>query len=231
MKRLNIISRARRFLGADESGAAMVEFAIVSMVFFVSFFQLFDFGLFASNNLMAEKAVQLAARIAVVRPSACGPDTLPDRHVKPDTQGQGQGQGQTYVYHTGDACNSGDTPGAVCAVPDAVSCFANATDGNNGGGDTYPTADEIWGRISPMLPPGTDRSALEITYTYDENLGFLGGPYTPMVTVELTLADFEFVSPITEWVIFGSVSSSNTMGYRVISISLPAEDLAEAMDG
>ena len=56
---------------ADEGGAAMVEFAIVSAVFFLAFFQLLGFGLFASTNLMAEKATQMAARTAVVRPAAC----------------------------------------------------------------------------------------------------------------------------------------------------------------
>ena len=71
---------------ADEGGAAMVEFAIVSAVFFLAFFQLLGFGLFASTNLMAEKATQIAARTAVVRPAVdwCAETPLPDRITSSD---------------------------------------------------------------------------------------------------------------------------------------------------
>ena len=193
---------------ADEGGAAMVEFAIVCLVFFISFFQLFDFGLFASNNLMAEKATQIAARIAVARPAACAgvPDRITTTALSP-------------APRFGTNCRNAV---GTCNAVATVSCAGSATNA---------TANEIWTRISPMLSSDVTIDDLQFTYTFDDQLGYLGGPYTPMVTVEMTLDDFQFVSPITEWAIFGAGDGSNTMSYRVISITLPGEDLALATNG
>jgi len=192
----------------DQRGAAMVEFAIVCLVFFISLFQLFDFGLFASNNLMAEKATQLAARIAVTRPPACSgvPDRINASALSP-------------APRYGTNCRNAT---GTCAAVTTASCAGVATNA---------TASEIWTRISPMLPSDVVIGDLQFTYTFDDQLGYLGGPYTPMVTVELTLNDFSFVSPITEWAIFGSGNGTHTMSYRTISISLPGEDLALGTNG
>ncbi|WP_253746456.1 MULTISPECIES: hypothetical protein [unclassified Ruegeria] len=102
------------------------------------------------------------------------------------------------------------------------------------GDATNATASEIWDRVSPLLPPGTAISAMQFTYDFNSNLGFLGGPYTPMVTVELNLNDFQFVSPLAALAnAAGATNSiiSSTAGYSNFSVSLPAEDLALGESG
>ncbi len=203
---------------ADESGAAMVEFAIVCTVFFLAFFQLFGFGLFASNNLMAEKGTQLAARMAVARPAVdwCHSTGVPDRITT---------SGLTPAPRFGTNCRAGAN---TCTPVAAVSCAGSTAD---------PTANEIWTRIQPMLSGDVAIDDLQFTYAFDANLGYLGGPYTPMVTVDLTvpndnadfIALFGLVSRLAQSLSGGA--AFNAPQYRVISISLPAEDLALATDG
>lgn len=203
---------------ADESGAAMVEFAIVSAVFFLAFFQLLGFGLFASNNLMAEKATQLAARIAVARPAACA--GVPDRITT---------SGLSPVPRFGTNCRAAAN---TCATVSTVTCTGSATNA---------TANEIWTRIEPMLPGGMVIGDLRFTYAFDSNLGYLGGPYTPMVTVDLTMPNVDATDSPEIFSLFrvisrlaqnaGGGSGFNAPQYRVISISLPAEDLNSGTGG
>lgn len=210
--------RAGAFL-AEESGAAMVEFAIVCLVFFLAFFQLLGFGMFASNNLMAEKATQLAARTAVVRPAACGavPDRITDSDIDP-------------APAFGTNCRATLDGGNVCSAVAEASCAGSAAN---------DTANEIWTRIEPMLPGGMAIDDLQFTYSFDPNLGYLGGPYTPMVTVELTvpnddqgmLALFGLIGRLAQAASGGTGTAFNAPQYRVISISLPAEDLNSGTDG
>ena len=204
---------AARFL-ADEGGAAMVEFAIVSAVFFLAFFQLLGFGLFASTNLMAEKATQMAARTAVVRPAACA--GVPARITSSDL---------AEPPRFGTNCR---TAAGTCTAPNLgvpITCVGDADN---------MTANEIWTRIAPMLPAETAIDDLQFTYTFDPNLGYLGGPYTPMVTVELTVPNettelFALISRLA--VNAGGGTGFAGPDYRTISISLPAEDLAAGTDG
>ncbi len=205
-----LIHRLARFR-RDDSGAAMVEFSMVVGLFFLMLFQLFDFGIFASTNLIAEKSTQVAARIATVRPAACA--GVPDRIT---------------VGTASPAPRFGTNCRAVanaCAVQATVSCAGDA--GN-------ATANEIWTRISPALPGGTQISDLTFIYIQDPNLGYLGGPYVPQVTVELTLPAFRFSAPIGAMATMlsgGTGGFTGTPQYRTISISLPGEDLASGTDG
>lgn len=209
--------RALTFL-REESGAAMVEFAIVSAVYFLAFFQLLGFGLFASNNLMAEKATQLAARIAVARPAVdwCDGTGVPERITT---------SGLIPAPRFGTNCRAGAN---TCASVASVSCAGSTGD---------VTANEIWTRIQPMVPQGTVIGDLLFTYTFDANLGYLGDPYTPMVTVELTVANdnpellslFSTISRLAQNA--GGGAGFNAPQYRVISISLPAEDLNSGTGG
>lgn len=204
---------------ADETGAAMVEFAIVCAVFFLAFFQLLGFGLFASNNLMAEKATQLAARIAVARPAVdwCDEAGVPARITTSSI---------VPAPRFGTNCRAGG--GLTCAAVATVSCAGSTADA---------TANEIWTRIQPMLPGDVEISDLQFTYAFDSNLGYLGGPYTPMVTVDLTVPNdnpellslFALVSRLA--VNAGGGAGFNAPQYRVISISLPAEDLNTGTGG
>jgi hypothetical protein len=179
----------------DEAGAAMVEFAMVVGVFFFIFFQIINFGIFASNNLMAEKSTQIATRTATVRPAACS--GVPDRYARGTA---------SPAPRFGTSC--GVVPNA-CAIPVTTSCD---------GSDSNATASEIWARIGPTLPGGTKISDLKFIYAADPNLGYLGGPYVPRVTVELNLPAFQLFS-------------TGQPQYRVFSITSPGEDLAAGING
>jgi hypothetical protein len=99
---------------------------------------------------------------------------------------------------------------------------------------TNATASEIWGRINPLLPYSASIDVLQFSYSFDPKLGFLGGPYTPMVTVELDLDDFQFVSPLAALANAAGASGStlpSSTSYSSFSVSLPAEDLAEGESG
>jgi Flp pilus assembly protein TadG len=183
-----------RFAG-DEAGAAMVEFAMVVGVFFFIFFQIINFGIFTSNHLMAEKSTQIATRIATVRPAACS--GVPDRYARGTA---------SPAPRFGTSC--GSVPNA-CAIPVTTSCD---------GSDSNATASEIWARIGPTLPGGTKISDLKFIYASDPNLGYLGGPYVPRVTVELNLPAFQLFT-------------TGQPQYRVFSTTSPGEDLAAGING
>ena len=202
----------RRLIG-DESGAALVEFALVALLFFFLFFALIDFGRFGGSYVLTEKAVQLAARTAAVRPPACA--GVPPRHVRPSDPG-------TTPPRFGTSCRAGEN---VCEAAATVSCPGDA--GN-------PTAAAIWARIEPMLPPDATIDNMRFEYRFDQNLGFLGGPYTPMVTVEITPPDFQFVSPLGAMAVAlgGSGTGLGPLSpYAGFSVSLPGEDLANGEEG
>ena len=215
--RLDISLLVRFF--RDESGAAMVEFAMVCGIFFLAMFQLLDFGIFASTNVTAEKAAQVATRVAVVRPAACAgvPDRIGVGTASPEPR-------------AGTSCRA---VANACETIAAVSCSGDADNA---------TANEIWTRIAPSLPNATQISNL--TFIYSQNLSFVGGaqtqdlsyvggPYVPYVTVELTLPEFNFAAPIgalAALVSGGNTEFSGTPEYRTISISLPGEDLALGTD-
>lgn len=206
-------NRIGRRLIADESGAALVEFALVALLFFFLFFSLIDFGRLGGSYVMAEKAVQLAARTAAVRPPACA--GVPARHARPSDPG-------TTPPRFGTSCRAGAN---VCAVVATVSCPGDA--GN-------PTAAGIWARIEPLLPSDATIDNMRFEYRFDPNLGFLGGPYTPMVTVEITPPDFQFVSPLGAMAV--ALGGSGTgfgpfSPYAGFSVSLPGEDLANGEEG
>ena len=195
MIRFVSIPKALRF-ARDETGAAMVEFAMVVGVFFLMISQIIDFGIFASNNLMAEKSTQIGARIASVRPAACA--GVPDRYSRGTA---------SPAPRFGTSCSA--VPNA-CAMPVEVSCA---------GSSSNSTASEIWTRLGATLPSGTTISDFTFIYTADPNLGYLGGPYVPLVTLELSVPAFQMP-------FFSSLPQ-----YRVFSITMPGEDLAVGING
>ena len=204
------ISRLRRF-GRDTRGGVLVEFGVVITLFCVLFWVALDFGRFAYTRVLAQKATDLAARTAVVRAAACA--GLPATNVRGPIGG-------LIPPRFGTSC-SADTD--VCATVDAVSCVSDA---NNA------TAQEIWTRIAPMLPPDASIDNLQFTYSFDQNLGFLGGPYTPMVTVEIDLPNFQFISPVAPLMRDADDPTTGaTVGRGLFSVSLPAEDLSSGEAG
>jgi hypothetical protein len=187
---------ARRFL-REEAGAGLVEYALVILLFLTLLFGIIDFGRLGFAVVSANKANQIAARIAAVRPPVC--PGVPTRNLR------GADTDATF----GTLCRAGT---GICAAPNVPPCSGSADN---------PTAAEIFAAVRPLLPPGAEIADLEFTYSYDENLGFLGGPFVPMVTVELDDVPFNFVVPL------GRLTAGITLPR--MSVSLPGEDLAQGM--
>lgn len=224
MTRLNHISARIRHWLRDEAGTALVEFSIVLTLFFLVFFAVIDFGRLMYSYVHAEKAAQLAVRIATVREAVCA--GVPDTHERSDAAGNIQ-SGTTCEYNTG----SGGA-GATCKAA-SFSCGSITRTGTNmtytALDTTHPTVQEIWNRIENLMPPGTDETVLNFRYDFDPALGFIGGPYTPIVTVEFDLPDFQFVSPVGGLMALArgqtGGAQAGDIAYPRFSVSLPAEDL------
>ncbi|MCF1710967.1 pilus assembly protein [Tabrizicola sp. J26] len=206
--------RPAQTLLSDETGAALPELALVLPVFLLLIFGLIDFGRMGYEFVMANKATDLAARLAATLPPACPgvatenlPGVVPVGTVAP---------------RFGTGCASA---AAVCAAPATVTCTAAM--------DTS-TASVIWDRVEPLMPSYSAPGNLTFSYSYDPNLGFLGGPYVPVVTVEITGLDFQFASPLGA---MATLAGGNWEGFAAsipfptISVSLPGEDLAQGEAG
>lgn len=207
---MRLLRAARRF-AADVAGATLVEFSLVLGVFLLLVFGLIDFGRMGYTHVMAQKATQMAARIAVVRPAVCPfPSALgdPPRHVRHANA----------TDDFGTMCRK--EPGMICASV-SVTCV---------GSPENATAAEIFDRVAALLPPGATAANLQFRYSSDPNLGFLGGPFTPVVSVELVDMRFDFVSPLGALAAFAGATGAEGLddGFelRAMSVSLPAEDLA-----
>ncbi len=222
-RRTTYLSRARSFR-RDETGATFVEFALVLALFLFILFGLIDFGRLAFHYVTAEKAMHVAARIASVRPPACAGvpeyyeiDPLNVDLVPPDFGTRCNDAGHEFICKSVSKQCSGD--------------LANST------------VAEIWPIVSATLPNDAGPENLLFRYDYDPNLGFLGGPYVPVVTVELQNVNFQFLgigstagSTLAGLVELagGTPSSGMKNGYiefPALSVSMPAEDLADGMDG
>lgn len=205
-----------RRLARDEAGATLVEFAFALALLLLLFFGLIDFGRLAHQWVAAEKATSLGARIASVRPPACL-QAVPDSYVRPT--------GSTLTVPFGTSCTH---PSSPCAVPAVVSCTGNMTNA---------TVSEIWGRIAPLLPSGATAANLRFRYApdYARQVGFLGGPYVPAVTVEITGLVFQFATPLGGLADLASGTTGSTISNAILmpamSASVPGEDLALGNDG
>ncbi len=209
MNSKSTVTRALSFR-RNERGATMVELAIVLPIFLLIYFGIIDFGRFGAEYVMAEKAMQRAARIAVVRPPACpGVPSINQRGPVPVN---------TIPPRFGTKCSAG---ASICANPGVISCSGNLGD---------PTVTEIWSAISGLLPRSATPANLNISYAADNQLGFLGGPYVPVVTFEIQNLNFQFTSPLGGFAALAGSSNTTipgaTLPFPTMSVSLPAEDLA-----
>lgn len=207
------MNRSRTWIRAfrrDEDGATLVEFGIVLAIFLLIFFGLIDFGRMAFHYVTAEKAMHVATRVAVVRPAAC--PGLPQTNLR------GPVTGGAVPPNFGTSCS---VAADICARPATVECQGAAAN---------PTVAEIWALIEGALPNDATPANLHLSYSHDGNLGFLGGPYVPVVTVELRNLDFTFVSPLGSLVALAGGGTDSDLGGAIpfpsMSVSLPAEDLA-----
>ncbi|MEM7752303.1 MAG: TadE/TadG family type IV pilus assembly protein [Pseudomonadota bacterium] len=227
----------KRFL-RSESGASLIEYAVVISLFLLVFFAILDFGRLGFNWVMTEKAMQRAARIAVTRPPVC--NAVPETHAR----------GSNAAVPYGTLCRA---DAGVCANEGAQICVLSTTDINCDTATTS-TAAEIWCIINPILPSNAVPRNIRVSYDYDPNLGFLGGPYTPMVEVAVVTADdvgriedsaamgFEFITPLPGLAaIVGGGGMTNItdnggsplpdIPFPDMSVSMPAEDLAQGNSG
>ncbi len=202
---------AREF-ARDDSGTTLFEYALAISAFLMLFFGLIDFGRMGFHYVNAEKAMQVAARVAAVRPAACS--------GVPAINGRGSA---SPAPPFGTNCGAGAN---ICASPGTITCDG---DGAN------QTAAEIWAIVQGTLPNTATIDNLQFSYATDPNLGFLGGPYVPVVTVELQNLTFEFVSPLGQLVALTGATPAAGLGsdiaFPALSASLPAEDLALGTDG
>ena len=202
-------------LKADEQGTTLVEFALVLAAFLLIFFGLIDFGRMAFHYVTAERAMHVAARVAAVRPPACA--------GVPAVNLRGPVAQNALPPDYGTSCNAANN---VCAVAASVTCAGDATDA---------TAAEIWALVRGTLPNDAAITNLRFRYDYDDNLGFLGGPYVPVVTVELENLWFRFVSPLGTLVALAGGNAPQGLGNAIrfpdMSVSMPAEDLAQGNNG
>lgn len=204
-----LISRLARFR-RDEDGASLTEFGLVVPLFLLLAFGLIDFGRLGFSYVMAQKATERAVREAVVRTPVC--TGVPEVNTR----------GPQVSSSFGGDCRSGN---GICLDPGTVSC--TAADGTTG--------TEIFAKIQPLLPTGATPQNLRFTYAFDPNLGFLGGPYIPVVTVEIDNLDFEFVTPIGALATLVQGNPERDVGasfrFPTMSTSLPGEVLLDGVSG
>lgn len=263
MRRAQANALFRRFR-ASESGASLIEYSIVISLFLLIFFAILDFGRLGFNWVMTEKAMQRAARIAVTRAPIC--PGVPETHTR----------GSLLSAKYGNVCRKA---AGVCASEATVMCTFNASETlrgfsrrstSDGGRAGYEddcaavsapdTATEIWCTIWPILPSNATPRNIRASYTFDDNLGFLGGPYTPMVELAVvTAADltaltsagennapvamqFDFITPLPGLAaMLGGGTPSHLkdidsdsradIPFPDLSVSMPGEDLSQGNSG
>lgn len=217
-------SALRRF-AREDSGTTLIELAMVIAIFLALFFIVLDFGRMASEYVLTEKAVQRAARIATVRPPVC--NGLPEFHQPV--------AGVTPAPKAGTFCRAG-----ACQPFAAQSCTGDLTD---------ETFQEIWfgpdrvaggpPGIREMLPRDAVPANFVFRYTPDPNLGFVGGPISGVVTVQLNEAAgsrllFRSVFPLHALLGVAGANASAAddaprqagIPFPILSVSLPSEDLS-----
>lgn len=200
-----------RGFSRGQSGGVLVEFAMVIPLFLLLFFGLIDFARIGFSYVMANKATERAVRIAVVRGSACGPLAVANQRGDVNSQTENVGFGQS--------CS---TASGLCFPVETVTCTGSAAN---------DTATEIWAEIAAMMPNNATIENLQFSYTFDDQLGYLGGPYTPVVSVDVVDLTFEFVSPLGALAVLAGSAGSANLGEDLVfpsmSASLPAEDLQQ----
>lgn len=114
--------------------------------------------------------------------------------------------------------------------------------------------------LEPILPSNARPNNIRLSYSYDANLGFAGGPYVPMVEVGIVTADnvaggsnvianaaalrFQFFTPIPAMAALvggaavANIDPANTGGspgpsipFPDLSVSMPGEDLNQGTNG
>ncbi len=203
----------RRFK-RDTSGTTLVEMAIVMPLLLLLIFGVLEYGRLFWITSITQKATAVAVRLAAVRPPVCPdvPDVISAVSVSPGGTAPKFGT----ICRTGGVCaNLGEQ---VCAL-------------NLG----TVTGQEIWTRVAALMPPGSTAANIRLRYSFDGRIGFIGGPYSPVVTVELINLEFQFISPLGQLAALAAsdatlaASHTNSIILPSMSASLPGEDLASGV--
>jgi len=222
MKR-SLQNQMKRF-ARDCGGATIIELAVILPILLLLVLGIVEFGRLGYQETVGHKATDLAVRTAAVRPSACdgvaGEIDLPDVYAPP----------QNAAPRFGTLCRVPTNGNATCAPVATQSCtLQQAIAAGN------PTAQEIWRTVAPLLPGAASPANVEISYDFDGQLGFLGGPYTPIITAEIVNLNFQFVTPLGALAALagsgGNNQIANTIPFPSMSASLPAEDLGQGLGG
>ncbi len=163
-----IPNAAKRF-AKSEDGTTLVEFAVCIALFLLILFAVLDFGRLGYNWVVAEKAMQRAVRVASVRAPVCA--NVPRYHVRANTFDD--------RFTSGTLCRA---ESGLC-LEVSQQCLLSEPDTSTP--QAAAAAGEIWELIEPLMPSNATRANVLIRYDYDERLGFLGGPFVPMITAEL----------------------------------------------
>jgi len=195
--------RTLRVLVRDERGGPLAEFALVIGLLFVVAILVFEMSRFFMRAAMAEYATHLAVRIAAVRPPVC--PGVPDFNER--------ASGSTARF--GTMCSD---PSAPCVDAGTQTCTGTAGD---------PVVDEIFATIQPLLR--NDATPANLQFEYEStDLGFLGGPYVPMTSVNLQDLQHEFILPLGQ--LFapwgdGSAGGDGSVPLSPLTAAMPGEDL------
>lgn len=193
----------------DDSGATLVEFALVIGLLLVLIFMMFDFGRIANAMVFTQKGVERVARAAIVSAPVCGsvPTTVQRRSGNSSDPG-------TLCRSAADPCDTY-----------TVTCTANPR---------TATAGSVPAIMDPFLPAVSTGGTLTFSYESDNypdspRIGFVTGPTAPIVSVELSGVRLTMVSPLAG--LLGLVSGTQSTLFQngftlpTIRVSLPAEDL------
>jgi hypothetical protein len=162
---------------------------------------------FFMQAAMAEYATHLAVRIAAVRPPIC--PAVPDFNERAG--------GSTARF--GTMCSD---PSAPCVAVPTQTCAGV-------GGNTV--VDEIFATIQPLLPNGATPANLQFAYE-STNLGFLGGPFIPMTSVNLQNLQHQFILPLGDlFAPWGGAGGSGVVALGPLRATMPGEDLNVGTDG
>lgn len=190
----------------------LVEFAVVLPLFLILLLSIIDFGQIYLRWILAEKATHLAARLAVVRPPICaGVPTINDRTA-----------GIPKISPFGTSCTNSFFQ--LCADTGDVVCTGGAAVGDD--------FNDIFGAVGGLLPPAVQPDNIRFTYSFAD-LGFLGGPYVPLVSVDL-VGDIEvpFITPLGPLLqAFYGGNGLDNPSMPSMRATLPAEDLIEGGPG
>ncbi len=197
----------RRF-SHNERGTALVELGIVIPLFLLVIFAIVEYGRLYWSVTTAQKAMHIASRMATVGPPLCG--ALPASHTL--------ASGAPTSTKFGTLCRGNNVCDPNPTLPSPCSLDTSTPYGNR-----------IWTKIRPLLPPNASVNNVQFTYSHDTRLGFLGGPYTPVVTAEIQNLQFDFVLPIGALAALASgnpSTSPTSITIPSMSTSVSGEDLA-----